>query len=77
MRRNTGAKYPGTRGTWEGRVKVIVGLREYGLKTLRSDMVKATREQKANVKRVMHGNHVGRVKCISPFGLKQQRQRIK
>lgn len=31
-------------------MKVIVGLREYGIKTLRSDMVKATREQKANVK---------------------------
>lgn len=40
-------------------------------------MVKANRARKANVKRVMHGNPVGRVKCISSFGLKQQRQRIK
>lgn len=60
-RRNTGAKWGGQRGSWEGGVKVIVGLREYGLRSLRSEMVKATRVRKANVKSVMHGNHTGRV----------------
>lgn len=30
-------------GNEEGRVKIIVGLREYGLRSLRSDMVKTTR----------------------------------
>lgn len=42
-------------------MKVVVGLRESGLRSLKSDIMAATKARKADVKRVMYRKYVERV----------------